>query len=48
MVLAEARSIVVDDVPEDERIQQREDLIRRRQHQREQDYRAVFGKVGVK
>ena len=47
LVLTESRRVIVDDVTEDERIEQREDLVGRRQHQREQDQPAVFVEVGV-
>ena len=48
LILAKARRVVVDHVPEDERIEKREDLVRRRQQQREENQRAVFTKVGGK
>src|SRR6266576_326178 len=47
LVLAEPRRVIVDYVTEDERVEEREDLIRRRQHQRQQDQPAVFTEVGI-
>ena len=45
LVLAEAGRVVVDDVAKDERIEEREHLIRRRQHEREENQRPVFVEV---
>jgi len=45
LVFAEACRVVVDHVPEDERVQQRENLVGCRQHEREKDQPAVFAQV---
>ena len=45
-VLAESRRVVVDDVPEDQRIEQREDLVGRRQHERQKNQPAILAQVG--
>jgi hypothetical protein len=47
LVLAKAGRVVIDDVAEDERIQEREDLVRCRKHQREQNQRAVFIEIRI-
>ena len=40
-VLLEAGGVLVDDVPEDQRVEQREHLVDRRQDQRQRDQRLV-------
>ena len=45
-MLAELRRVVVDDVPEDQRVEQREDLVDRRQDEREDDDRPVAAQIG--
>ena len=40
-VLLELRRVRIDDVAEDQRIEEREDLVDRRQHERERDQRPV-------
>jgi hypothetical protein len=40
-MLTKLRGVVIDDVPEDERVQQREDLIDRREDERQDDDRPV-------
>ncbi len=45
LVFAKARRVIVDYVPEDERVQQREDLVGCRQHERQKNQPAVFAQV---
>ncbi len=46
-VLLEPRRVLVDDVAEDQRIEQREDLVDGGQDQRQHDQRPVLPQVGV-
>ena len=46
-VLLEPGGVLVDDVAEDQRIEQREDLVDRRQHKRQRDQAAVVPEVAV-
>src|SRR5689334_6560685 len=48
LILAESRRVVVDHVTENQRIEQRKDLIRRGQHQREKNQLSVFMEIRIK
>ena len=46
-IFLEAGRVLVDDVAEDQRIEQREDLVDGRQDERQRDQRSVLPEVGV-